>query len=139
MNNSVALLYNFNEEKLKMIKMVCMMMQVRFKEVARAEYEQPLGALLGISGIENHGEEFQEEMLVLHGFDGSKLQKFLIALQRVGVGRIELKAMITENNKSWNGLALYEELCQEREAFKKMVIKYKSKSKTAVYRGFTFF
>ena len=30
MNNSVALLYNFNEEKLKMIKMVCMMMQVRF-------------------------------------------------------------------------------------------------------------
>ena len=118
MNNSVALLYNFNEEKLKMIKMVCMMMQVRFKEVARAEYEQPLGALLGISGIENHGEvyqgeEFQEEMLVLHGFDGSKLQKFLIALQRVGVGRIELKAMITENNKSWNGLALYEELCQE--------------------------
>ena len=66
MNNSVALLYNFNEEKLKMIKMVCMMMQVRFKEVARAEYEQPLGALLGISGIENHGEvyqgeEFQEE------------------------------------------------------------------------------
>lgn len=89
MNNSVALLYNFNEEKLKMIKMVCMMMQVRFKEVARAEYAQPLGALLGISGIENHGEvyqgeEFQEEMLVLHGFDGSKLQKFLISLQRVG-------------------------------------------------------
>ena len=108
MNNSVALLYNFNEEKLKMIKMVCMMMQVRFKEVARAEYEQPLGALLGISGIENHGEvyqgeEFQEEMLVLHGFDGSKLQKFLI--------RWKLKD----------------------------VIKYNSKSKTALYRGFTFF
>ena len=127
MNNSVALLYNFNEEKLKMIKMVCMMMQVRFKEVARAEYEQPLGALLGISGIENHGEVYQEEMLVLHGFDGSKLQKFLIALQRVGVGRIELKAMITENNKSWNGLALYEELCQEREAFKKMEAERRNK------------
>lgn len=61
MNNSVALLYNFNEEKLKMIKMVCMMMQVRFKEVARAEYEQLLGALLGISGIENHGEVYQEK------------------------------------------------------------------------------
>ena len=120
MNNSVALLYNFNEEKLKMIKMVCMMMQVRFKEVARAEYEQPLGEVY-------QGEEFQEEMLVLHGFDGSKLQKFLIALQRVGVGRIELKAMITENNKSWNGLALYEELCQEREAFKKMEAERRNK------------
>ena len=132
MNNSVALLYNFNEEKLKMIKMVCMMMQVRIKEVARAEYEQPLGSLLGISGIEKNGEVYQgeglqEEMLVLHGFDGGKLQKFLIALQRVGVGRIELKAMITENNKSWNGLALYEELCQEREAFKKMEAERRNK------------
>lgn len=52
--------------------------------------------------------------------------------------------MITENNKSWNGLALYEELCQEREAFKKMEAErrnkvQKCKSKTAVYRGFTFF
>ena len=133
MNNSVALLYNFNEEKLKMIKMVCMMMQVRFKEVARAEYEQPLGALLGISGIENHGEVYQGEefsgrnVWCCMDFDGSKLQKFLIALQRVGVGRIELKAMITENNKSWNGLALYEELCQEREAFKKMEAERRNK------------
>ena len=66
-------------------------------------------------------------MLVLHGFDGSKLQKFLIALQRVGVGRIELKAMITENNKSWNGLALYEELCQEREAIKNMEAERRNK------------
>jgi hypothetical protein len=48
-------------------------------------------------------------------------------LQRVGVGRIELKAMITENNKSWNGLALYEELCQEREAFKKMEAERRNK------------
>lgn len=81
MNNSVALLYNFNEEKLKMIKMVCMMMQVRFKEVARAEYEQPLGALLGISGIENHGEvyqgeEFQEEMLVLQDLTAASYKSF---------------------------------------------------------------
>ena len=33
MNNSVALLYNFNEEKLKMIKMVCMMMQGGLKRL----------------------------------------------------------------------------------------------------------
>ena len=36
--------------------------------------------------------------------------------------------MITENNKSWNGLALYEELCQEREAFKKMEAERRNKS-----------
>lgn len=125
MSHSVALLYNFQDEKLKMTKMVCMMMQVRFKEVALSEYNQPLGALLGLPDIDSVAEgytgvELQEEMLLLHGFDGSKLQKFLTALQRVGVGRIDLKAMLTENNKTWSGLMLYEELSQEREAFKKL-------------------
>lgn len=132
MSNSVALLYNFQGEKLQMTKMACMMLQVRFKEVAKTDYQQPLGALLGLAGINADaetylGEELQEEMLVLHGFDGSKLQQFLTALQRVGVGRIDLKAMLTENNKSWGGLALYEELCQEREAFKKMEAEKRNK------------
>ena len=49
-----------------------------------------------------------------------KFIKFLTALQRVGVGRIDLKAMLTENNRTWSGLDLYEELCQERDAFKQM-------------------
>lgn len=132
MSHSVALLYNFQDEKLKMTKMVCMMMQVRFKEVALSEYNQPLGALLGLPDIDSVAEgytgvELQEEMLLLHGFDGSKLQKFLTALQRVGVGRIDLKAMLTENNKTWSGLVLYEELIQEREAFKKLEAEKRSK------------
>lgn len=132
MSHSLALLYNFQDEKLKMTKMVCMMMQVRFKEVALSEYNQPLGALLGLLDIDAvtegyTGTELQEEMLLLHGLDGSKLQKFLTALQRVGVGRIDLKAMLTENNKTWSGLALYEELCQEREAFKKLEAEKRNK------------
>lgn len=132
MSHSLALLYNFQDEKLKMTKMVCMMMQVRFKEVALSEYNQPLGALLGLLDIDAvtegyTGTELQEEMLLLHGFDGSKLQKFLTALQRVGVGRIDLKAMLTENNKTWSGLALYEELCQEREEFKKLEAEKRNK------------
>ena len=115
MNNSAILLYNFQDEKLKMTKMVCMMLKIRFKEINRSEYNQPLGALLGLPDIKNEvepyfGEELSEEMLLLHGFDGSKLQKFLTAL----------KAMLTENNKTWSGLALYEELCRERDEFKKM-------------------
>lgn len=133
MSHSVALLYNFQDEKLKMTKMVCMMMQVRFREVAKEEYNQPLGALLGLPDIQvetevYQGEELQEEMLVLHGFDGSKLQEFLAALRRVGVRRIDLKAMLTESNKTWNGLALYEELCQERAAFKQMESEKRNKT-----------
>lgn len=48
--------------------------------------------------------------------------------------------MITENNKSWNGLALYEELCQEREAFKKMEAERRNKvQKVKVKPRFYFF
>ena len=104
---SCALLYNFTGKKAEMTKMVCMMMNIRFKSVGQEDYHQPLGALLGT-----------EEMLLLHGFGADKLQKFLTALQRVGVGRIDLKAMLTENNRTWSGLDLYEELCQERDYFK---------------------
>ena len=61
MNNSVALLYNFNEEKLKMIKMVCMMMQVRFKELQEQSMSSRWELYWEISGIENHGEVYQGE------------------------------------------------------------------------------
>ena len=100
-------------------------MNIRFKSVGQEDYHQPLGALLGIEGVElkeakADNEPMAEEMLLLHGFGADKLQKFLTALQRVGVGRIDLKAMLTENNRTWSGLDLYEELCKERDAFKKL-------------------
>ncbi len=122
---SCALLYNFNGKKDEMTKMVCMMMNIRFKSVGQEDYHQPIGALLGLEDAagkepQEGNEAMQEEMLLLHGFDMDKLQKFLTALQRVGVGRIDLKAMLTENNRTWSGLELYEELCREREAFKKL-------------------
>ncbi len=120
---SCALLYNFTGKKAEMTKMVCMMMNIRFKSVGQEDYHQPLGALLGMEDVplkeaKADNAPMAEEMLLLHGFNSDKLQKFLTALQRVGVGRIDLKAMLTENNRTWSGLDLYEELCQERDYFK---------------------
>ena len=42
---SCALLYNFTGKKAEMTKMVCMMMNIRFKSVGQEDYHQPLGAL----------------------------------------------------------------------------------------------
>lgn len=122
---SFALLYNFSGKKAEMTKMICMMMAIKYKDVPVSDYHQPLGALLGLDGIERvddvkENTPFAEEMLLLHGFDGAKLQKFLEALKRLGVGKIDLKAMLTETNKTWNAIELYAELCEEREAFRKM-------------------
>ena len=107
---SCALLYNFTGKKAEMTKMVCMMMNIRFKSVGQED--------LPLKEAKTDNAPMAEEMLLLHGFGADKLQKFLTALQRVGVGRIDLKAMLTENNRTWSGLDLYEELCQERDYFK---------------------
>ena len=39
---SCALLYNFTGKKAEMTKMVCMMMNIRFKSVGQEDYHQPL-------------------------------------------------------------------------------------------------
>ena len=104
--------------------MVCMMMNIRFKSVGQEDYHQPLGALLGMEDVPlkeakaDNAPMAEENAFCCTGFGADKLQKFLTALQRVGVGRIDLKAMLTENNRTWSGLDLYEELCQERDYFK---------------------
>ena len=105
---SCALLYNFTGKKAEMTKMVCMMMNIRFKSVGQEDYHQPLGALLGMEDV-----PLKEAKA-----DNAPMAEEMLLLQRVGVGRIDLKAMLTENNRTWSGLDLYEELCQERDYFK---------------------
>ena len=38
-------------QKAEMTKMVCMMMNIRFKSVGQEDYHQPLGALLGMEDV----------------------------------------------------------------------------------------
>ena len=70
---SCALLYNFTGKKAEMTKMVCMMMNIRFKSVGQEDYHQPLGALLGMEDVplkeaKADNAPMAEEMLLLHGF-----------------------------------------------------------------------
>ena len=125
MNKSTVLIFNFSEEKLKMLKMVCMMMGIRFKIIPKENYLQPIGALFAIEGIEMNdkiytGEEFSEEMMLLCNFNSEKLQKFLQGTQRLGVGKIDLKALLTEHNKTWSPIEIFAELNKERAEFKKL-------------------
>lgn len=123
--SSYALLYNFSGKQAEMLKMVCTVVGVHFRDVKPEEFNQQLGALFEIPGMTLTEEPckdilFAEEMLVLHGFDRIKLEKYLELLDRMNVGNIPLKAMLTENNRVWSGKELYDELCKERAAFKEM-------------------
>ncbi|MDO4326594.1 MAG: DUF3783 domain-containing protein [bacterium] len=62
--------------------------------------------------------DIEEEMLVLHGFSGKRLDEFLAALRK-NQARVDLKAVATETNKKWNSWQLYAELKREHEVMHK--------------------
>lgn len=55
----------------------------------------------------------QKEMVFLCGFDMHLLNQFLAAVKRSKLKNIELKAMLTPNNRQWSGRHLLQEIASE--------------------------
>ena len=117
MKPPVLLTYNLHGERAAKIRMAAMRFRVRLRAVERREYARPLGELVenGPDGDWN-GKAFDEEMLVMAHFPPALVQAFLQGLRRAGVRPGALKAVLTPTNAQWDSLALYTELCREREA-----------------------
>ncbi len=118
--NKIILAYNFNKDRLQSLRLVCMMLKIQLKPVVRQDLLQPVGALLGIDGIERVEESFagddcREEMIFLCGIDRQTLDKLLFAIKRSKLQRIDLKAMLTPHNVGWSGAKLLQELAEEHQ------------------------
>lgn len=110
--NEIALFYNFSEERMRKAKLALLPLKIRTKSVGKSEFNQPLGFLAGIKGIEPsktefYGEDFDEEMIVMHNFTSKSIDNLIRALNKCGVGRVPLKAVITPTNKDWNSVQLF--------------------------------
>lgn len=115
-----VLLYHFNAKKSAKLRMAAMRLGIRTRAVEKWEYLQPLGALTGdCEPFESFydGADFSGEMLVMAHLSENTFNAFLQA-SRAAVGVIPLKAVLTETNKGWNSLELYEQLCAEHKAIK---------------------
>lgn len=121
MNFETVLLYNLEEgEKARKVKMVLLKMKVKIRKVSREQYLEPIGFLAGDKEIKSceevyEGENFSEEMLVMKGFTSSRIDLLLREFRKAGIGRINLKAIVTEHNQNWNSIELYRELKAEHE------------------------
>lgn len=118
--NKLILAYNFSGERLQALRLICMMMKVACRPVAREEMLQPMGYLAGVPGVEPvaesyNGDEGTEEMLYLCGFDRAALDRLLAAIKKSKLQRVALKSMMTPHNIGWDGLALIKELGEEHE------------------------
>lgn len=111
-----VLCYNFENEKLESLETVCRKQGVRVKVVAPADFNKPVGAMMGFNIPDYTGTdyEFVDEMMVVYNLTGSSLDKFLKALRTAEIS-VPLKAILTASNQGWIPAALAAELKKEHE------------------------
>lgn len=120
-NGSCVLLYNMaGTERGRKLKMILVQLGARIKNVEKKDYLRPIGELAGGSdGISDspdyEGEGFPEEMLVMKGFTGRQIDELLMRMRKNKMDKINLKAVMTDTNQSWNSMELYEEIKKEHE------------------------
>ncbi len=99
---------------------------VKFKTVGKDDGRVSIGALLGIGeypqddegkAVEVGGEanEISEEVMVMYNFGSKKMDALLKAIRRSPLGKIDLKAAVTEQNVGWTLFELYSEIRKEHE------------------------
>lgn len=107
------------------LKGVLVQMGVRIKNIRSEQVVQTVGYLAGMDGypvLEVSGEVpvLKEEMLVMKGFKGDRIDQLLLNLRKAGVPKINLKAVVTDSNGSWTFCKLYGELEKEHEMMKNL-------------------
>lgn len=129
----IVLYYNPDASvRVTKLKGVLVRMGIRIRNVAPEQVLDTVGALAGIPGYKSTSKEAAEnpvrsdanhtglpligqEVLVMHGFSGSRIDELLAGLRKAGVSKVELKAVVTETNAGWSFFHLYEEIKKEHE------------------------
>lgn len=108
-------LYNITGEKLETIRRAALWLGLAPVVVSPGDFGRPLGSLLDGEGSDSAGEEarFEDEMLVMEALSSPLLD----ALRREGAA-VALKAVVTEQNRTWSSAALCRELRREHEAMR---------------------
>ena len=118
-----VLLFNFDENRLPLVKRAVMPLKTGIKVVEKKNFNQVLGYLAEIPGfqvIEGEAEEtFDDEMLVMSGFTRNDIDELIRSLKKHGVGRVDLKAIVTPTNSLWDCVRLYKAVKADHEEMHK--------------------
>ncbi|MBP2630468.1 MAG: hypothetical protein H6Q70_1096 [Firmicutes bacterium] len=103
----LILLYHFtDEEKENKIKVVLKRMQLKTKNISGEMMSQKVGYLVGMPSFkESVSEEpaptFDQEVMVMHGFNNKRINEILLEFKAEGIEKIALKAIVTPYNIFW--------------------------------------
>ena len=124
----LVLYYSTGDPRMKkqemMLKSVLVRMGVKIRNVAPDQVMESVGYLAGVPGFEKRevlqqpeAEEkipqITEQMLVMKDFTSRRIDTLLLNLRKAKVPKINLKAIVTEQNAGWSFYHLYEEIGEE--------------------------
>ena len=124
----LVLYYSTGDPRMKkkeiMMKSVLVRMGVKIRNVTPDQVLESVGYLTGVPGFEkreaaDQAEEKEtlpqitEQMLVMKDFTGRRIDTLLLNLRKAKVPKINLKAIVTEQNAAWSFYHLYEEIKEE--------------------------
>ena len=117
MRSGTVLLYNCSAPGFSKLRQIFAMLRLRMRVVNPNQYNISLLELAEGKGEAGEtAEAIPETMLVFCGLNDALLHQVLEVIRVAKLPPIHLKAILTEDNKGWNSLELYEELCKERQA-----------------------
>ena len=118
----IILTFGLGKEKTKVVRSIAQKNRIQIKEISRKDYNQKLGALVGIQGFAKekviyNGPDFPLEMIVFSGIDSAQIDSFLADYKQTGAQTVPLNAIITPQNIFWTVEALFKELWKEHLHF----------------------
>lgn len=120
------LLFQFEQKRQRKLAAQLLLAKFKVKVVTKEELCLPIGYLAGNKTLLSEEEaaqrinsrqegELAEEMLVMAGITGNRLDRVLQAIRKSGIGTIPYKAVLTETNQHWQAKELLAELKKEHE------------------------
>lgn len=118
------LLYNIQDaDKRRLLRKALQPLGAALQYVDRRDYLKPLGTLAGeklFFTVDKvyEGPELAGAMLVMAGLSSDRVDSVLQALKSSGL-QLPYKAVLTDTNRYWTSLMLFEELQKEHMTFLK--------------------
>ena len=107
----LVLIYNFNSTKQLRMELLCASLGIRMRIVKPAEYQLPVELLIQQPSATGNitTKNIGEMMLICH-MNNEMLDTLLQKMRENNI-TVPLKAVITDTNKHWSSIELYQHLC----------------------------
>lgn len=115
--SGTVLIFNCTGPKFSKLGQIFAMLGLRMRRVQPNQYHLSLLELAKGEGeaAETAAEPFAENMLIFCGLNQAFLNQLLEVIRLAKLPPIPLKAVLTEDNQSWDCVKLHDELLAEKE------------------------